>query len=70
MKVNQKQALLSKANDVIKESQKAQTDYKNGIKSKLTRQAKNIAQDELDEDELEDITNDPNVIYQVILEIH
>lgn len=55
------QALTSKFSDIIKESQEVQIEFKKACKDKIERQAR-IVDSTLTDEQLEEITNDPEVI--------
>ena len=60
-------ALKGKFVDLLKETQTTQIDYKTAAKSKITRQARAI-DNTLTPEQIEEICNDPEVIYGVYME--
>ena len=62
MKIVSHQALSHKFSAILKESQAVQLEYKAAVKDKLARQAK-IYDNSLSNEQLEEIVNDPEVIF-------
>lgn len=61
VKIVNYQALSNKFSQIIKESQAVQIDFKQAVKNKIARQAK-IYESKLTDQEIEEITNDPEVV--------
>ena len=63
MKATSYQALSAKFQEILKESQSVQADFKGAVKQKIARQAK-LIQEDLSDEQVEDICNDPEVLFQ------
>ncbi len=63
VKIVNYQALSNKFSQIIKESQAVQIDFKQAVKNKIARQAR-IYDGKLTDQEIEEITNDPEVVQE------
>eukprot|EP01016_Furgasonia_blochmanni_P040813 TRINITY_DN5232_c0_g2_i2.p1 TRINITY_DN5232_c0_g2~~TRINITY_DN5232_c0_g2_i2.p1 ORF type:complete len:225 (-),score=27.88 TRINITY_DN5232_c0_g2_i2:419-1093(-) len=61
MKITSQSALSNKFGDILKESQEIQTDMKNSVKEKVTRQVR-LIDDTLTPAQIDEISQDPEVI--------
>lgn len=60
MKANLQQAIISKAKEVLKESQELQIQFKINLKDKVSRQARYV-DPTISEDQIKEICEDPEV---------
>lgn len=60
MKATSYQALTAKFQEVLKESQTIQSEFKGAVKSKIARQAK-MVDESLTDEQVEELCNDPEV---------
>lgn len=60
MKQNIARALSNKVNEVLREYQNAQIEYKTSMKEKISRQSREI-DPTLNDDQMKDLFNDPQV---------
>ncbi len=61
MKATSYQALTAKFQEILKESQAIQSEFKSAVKGKIARQAK-MVDNTLTDQQVEEICNDPEVI--------